>query len=100
MTSRTASSGWPVIGVAAQRLLDPAGVRGCLSELGVLLPSLPHLRREHHQVRGDGAGHVERRCQQRLEDSWPTAGVLFSAGGRMPATCEDDRPFQGVNPSR
>ena len=27
-------------------------------------------------------------------------GVLFSAGGRMPATREEDRPFQGVNPSR
>ncbi len=57
-----------VPGVTAERLLDQAEFRGCLPELGVLLPPLLHLRRERHQVRGDGGGCVERCCKQRPED--------------------------------
>lgn len=42
-----------LVGVAAQRLLDPAEVRGGLPELGVLLLALAYLRWDSHQVRGD-----------------------------------------------
>jgi len=57
-------------------LFDPAGRHRRLAEVCVFPAPLPHLRRERQQAGTDGAGHVERGGQQRLEEFLADDGRL------------------------